>query len=269
MSKLFDTNYNLFFIPLLPQKMKKTREIFGGLWKIYVFTWFLLLLIILYPFYAFFLLTEKHFNKGFHLLRFHTGLLMYLSGIFTSVKNRHYIKKGQAYVITPNHSSYLDIIIIYQTFTQYFVFMGKKELAHVPLFNIFFKKMNIPVDRKSNSSGKRAMDRCALELDKGHSVVLFPEGTIPNSCPKMGTFKNGAFKLAIEKQMPILPITFISNYRRLEMKGMFSGLAGPGLARAIIHEPISTIGLTEADLVPLRDKVFGIISEELRKHQHN
>lgn len=246
--------------------MKKFREIFGGLWKIYVFTWFLILLIILYPLYAIFLLTEKHFNKGFHLLRFHTGLLMYLSGIFTSVKNKHHIKKGQAYVITPNHSSYLDIVIIYQTFTQYFVFMGKKELAHIPLFNIFFKKMNIPVDRKSNSSGKRAMDRCSLELDKGHSVVLFPEGTIPNSCPKMGAFKNGAFKLAIEKQLPILPITFISNYRILEMSGFFSGKAGPGLAKAIIHEPIPTIGLTEADLVPLRDKVFDIISEELEKH---
>ena len=197
------------------------------------------------------------------------SVFMYLSGIFISVKNKHYIKKGQAYVIAPNHSSYLDIVIIYQTFTQYFVFMGKKELAHIPLFNIFFKKMNVPVDRKSNSSGKRAMDRCALELDKGHSVVLFPEGTIPSTCPKMGTFKNGAFKLAIEKQVPILPITFISNYRILEMSGFFTGKAGPGLARAVIHEPISTIGLTEADLIPLRDKVFEIISKELEKYQRN
>ena len=263
----FNNSANISFLYLCITKMKKFKEILGGFWKVYVFTWFLILLIILYPFYALFLLTEKHFKKGFHLLRFHTGLLMYLSGIFTSVKNKHYIQKGQAYVITPNHSSYLDIVIIYQTFTHYFVFMGKKELAHVPLFNIFFKKMNIPVDRKSNSSGKKAMDRCALELDKGHSVVLFPEGTIPSTCPKMGNFKNGAFKLAVEKQMPILPITFISNYRILEMKGMFSGLAGPGLARAIIHEPIPTIGLTDNDVDMLRNKVFDIINNELEKHK--
>lgn len=246
--------------------MKKFKEILGGLWKIYVFTWFVILLVILYPFYAVFLLTEKHFNKGFKLLRFHTSLLMYLVGIFTSVKNKHYIQKGQTYVITPNHSSYLDIVILYRVFTQYFVFMGKKELAHVPLFNIFFKKMNIPVDRKSNSSGKRAMDRCAIELDKGRSVVMFPEGTIPATCPTMGTFKNGAFKLAIEKQLPILPITFIRNYKILEMKGMFSGLAGPGLARAIVHEPISTVGLTDADVNMLKNKVFDIINTELEKH---
>lgn len=82
--------------------MTTIKNILGGLFKIYIFIWFTILLLILYPFYLMFLYVEKHFNKGFMLLRFHTGLLMYLSGIFTSVKNRHYIKKGQAYVITPN-----------------------------------------------------------------------------------------------------------------------------------------------------------------------
>jgi 1-acyl-sn-glycerol-3-phosphate acyltransferase len=247
--------------------MKKVREILGGLWKIYVFFWFTLLLIILYPFYAFFLLNEKHFNKGFKLLLVHTGLLMYIVGIFMQVKNKHHIKKGQAYVITPNHSSYLDIIILYQTFTQYFVFMGKKELAHVPLFNIFFKKMNIPVDRASASSGKKAMDRCAKELEKGNSVVVFPEGTISKDVPKMLRFKNGAFKLAIEQQVPVIPITFFTNYKRLEMAGLFSGKAGPGIAKAIIHEPIPTKGMTQEDIVPLRDKVYNIINNELLAYE--
>lgn len=247
--------------------MKKFREILGGIWKIYVFLWFTVLLLILYPFYLLFLLNKKHFNKGFKLLLFHTKILMYLSGIFMQVKNKHFIKKGQAYVITPNHSSYLDIIILYQTFTQYFVFMGKKELANVPIFNIFFKKMNITVDRKSATSGKKAMDRCAEELDMGHSVVMFPEGTIPRNVPNMLKFKNGAFKLAIEKQVPVIPITFLSNYKRLEMAGLFSGKAGPGIARAIIHEPIPTLGMTQEDLVPLRDKVFNIINNQLLAYE--
>jgi len=247
--------------------MKKFREILGGLWKIYVFICFSILLLILYPFYLFFLLNEKHFNKGFNLLLIHTGFLMYLVGIFMQVKNKHHIKKGQAYVITPNHSSYLDIIILYQTFTQYFVFLGKKELAHVPVFNIFFKKMNIPVDRKSPASGKRAIDRCAAELDKGHSVVLFPEGTISPNVPEMLRFKNGAFKLAIEKQVPVIPITFFTNYKRLEMAGLFSGKAGPGIAKAVIHEPIPTIGMTDDDVSFLSDKVYNIISTELKNYE--
>jgi len=243
--------------------MKKIKEILGGIWKLYVFIWFTLLLVLFYPLYLLFLLNEKHFNKGFHLVRFHSGLLMYLSGIFISVKNKHYIKKDQHYVITPNHSSFLDIIILYQTFPQYFVFMGKKSLATVPLFNIFFKKMNITVDRRSARDGKRSMDRCGLELDKGHSVVMFPEGTISANVPEMLRFKNGAFKLAIEKQVPIIPITFFTNHKRLEMAGLFSGKAGPGVAKAVIHEPIPTKGMTEEDIAPLRDKVYKIINDEL------
>ena len=243
--------------------MKKVREILGGLWKIYIFIWFTLILLLLYPFYIFFLLNEKHFNKGFKLLLVHTKLLMYLTGIFMQVKNRHYIKKNQAYVITPNHSSYLDIVILYQTFTQYFVFMGKNELASVHVFNIFFKKMNIPVDRSSAASGKRAMERCAKELDKGHSVVMFPEGTIPKDVPNMLKFKNGAFKLAIEKQVPVIPITFFTNYQRLEMAGLFSGKAGPGIAKAVIHKPIPTKGMTQEDVSSLRERVYHIINGEL------
>ena len=193
---------------------------------------------------------------------------MYIVGIFMQVKNKHYIKKDTTYVITPNHSSYLDIVILYQTFTQYFVFMGKKELASIPVFNIFFKKMNITVNRSKASSGKKAMDRCANELDKGHSVVIFPEGTIGDDVPKMLRFKNGAFKLAIEKQVPVLPITFLTNYKRLEMGGLFSGKAGPGIAKAIIHEPIPTIGMTQKDLSALSDKVFNVINNELLAYQN-
>lgn len=245
--------------------MKKIKEIIGGLWKIYIFFWFTLLLLILYPIYLVFLLNDKHFHKGFKLLRWHTGLLMYISGIFTTVKNKHYLQKGQAYVYAPNHSSYLDIVILYQTFSEYFVFMGKKELASVPVFNIFFKKMNVTVDRKSSMSGKRAMDRCATEIDKGHSVVMFPEGTIPDNAPILGRFKVGAFKLAIDKQVPIVPITMPSNYKRLEMKGLFSGKASPGIAKVVIHEPISTIGMTEEDIPTLQNKVYNIINSELKE----
>src|SRR5680860_1261117 len=103
--------------------MKKIKEILGGFWKIYTFIWFTILLFLLYPIYLLFLFNEKHFNKGFNLLKVHTWVLMHLVGIFMQVKNKHYIKKNQAYVVTPNHSSYLDIPILYHTFTQYFVFM--------------------------------------------------------------------------------------------------------------------------------------------------
>ncbi|MCB9174551.1 MAG: 1-acyl-sn-glycerol-3-phosphate acyltransferase [Flavobacteriales bacterium] len=246
--------------------MKKTREILGGLWKIYAALWFTGLLVILYPVYKIWLKKEKNFRKAMMLLKWHTRLLMVVTGIKLIVKNRHLMDKNKAYIITPNHTSYADILILYHIVPNYFVFLGKEELKKIPLFNIFFKDMNIGVNRKSATSGKLALERCGRELDKGNSVVLFPEGTIPKSCPELGKFKLGAFKLAIEKQIPVVPITFLSNYRRLEMSGLFSGKAGPGMAKAIIHEPIPTVGLTEADLIPLSEKVFDIINKEVEKH---
>lgn len=248
--------------------MKRIRVILGGLWKIYVILCFIVFLFLFYPIYFVFLRKEKHFRKGFRLLFYHTKILMVLTGIKVQLKNIEFIASNQPYVIVSNHTSYLDIIILYQTFKNYFVFMGKEELSKVPIFNIFFKKMNITVNRKSNSSAKRAVERCASELKKGNSIVIFPEGTISTKAPVMLPFKNGAFKLAIDYQIPIIPITFLDNYKRLEMAGIFSGKAGPGVARTIIHTPISTVGLTENDLVPLRDKVFEIINQSLLDNEH-
>lgn len=247
--------------------MKKAKEILGGIWKLYAAIWFTLLLVILYPFYVLWLKDESDYKKAMKLLKYHTRFLMIATGIKLIVKNKYLLNKNQTYIYTPNHTSYADILVLYHIVPHYFVFLGKKELKEVPLFNIFFKDMNISVDRKSNSSGKLALDRCSTELDKGNSVVLFPEGTIPKSCPEMGVFKKGAFKLAIEKQLPVVPITFLSNYRRLEMKGLFTGKAGPGLSRVIIHEPIPTKGMTEDDVDDLKDRVFAIIDAELKKHQ--
>lgn len=246
--------------------MKKIAEILGGIWKIYAGLVLSISLILLYPIYAILLSKETWFNNALNLLRVHTWLILFLVGILVKVENKHFLKPLKSAVITPNHSSYLDILVLYQTIPNYFVFMGKHTLKTIPIFNIFFKEMNIAVNRKSIMSGKEALKRCAKELEKGNSVVLFPEGTIPDDAPNMLRFKNGAFKLAIEQQKPIVPITFLSNYKRLQLSGLFSGKAGPGVAKIIIHEPISTIGMTLEDLLPLQNKVFEIINQQLQKN---
>ncbi len=185
--------------------MKKLGEILGGIWKIYAALIFVLILLVLYPVYLVFLRKETSFKYAFRLLKIHTRLILILTGIITSVENKHYLKNLKACVITPNHTSYLDILMLYITMPNYFVFMGKHTLKTIPIFNIFFKDMNIAVNRRSSDSGKQALERCAHELKKGNSVVMFPEGTIPNDAPNLLKFKAGAFKLAIEQQQPIVP----------------------------------------------------------------
>lgn len=94
---------------------------------------------------------------------------------------------------------------MYNVIPEYFLFMGKYELLRWPLFNMFFKDMNIAVNRGSHVEAAKAFRRAANALDRGTSLALFPEGTIPVFTPRLKPFKDGAFKLAIEKQVPIVP----------------------------------------------------------------
>lgn len=143
--------------------------------------------------------------------------------------------------------------------------MAKFELNKAPLFNIFFKDMQISVKRSSRVDAHKAFVRAGEELDNDHSVLIFPEGTISNR-GELKQFKNGPFKLAIDKKIPVLPITFIDNWKMLENGGFFKSNGRPGLAKAIIHKPIYTTGMTEENVVDLRNRVYSLIDETLKKY---
>ena len=168
----------------------------------------------------------------------------------------------QPVVYCANHASYLDIVTSYLVIPNYFVFMGKQELSKAPLFRVFFKEMNILVNRENNKSSHRAFLRAAEDIDKGESVFIFPEGGMSSSGRLRG-FKNGAFKLAIEKQIPIVPITYLNNWKLLQNGGFFKAHGRPGISRIVVHPPISTVGLTADDAIELKTKVHHIILNEL------
>jgi 1-acyl-sn-glycerol-3-phosphate acyltransferase len=140
--------------------------------------------------------------------------------------------------------------------------MGKAELLKVPLFRRFFIQMNIPVNRKSKMDSHRAFLRACSDLDKGISITLFPEGAIHNNGPVMARFKNGPFRLAIEKQVPIVPVTFLNNWIILP-DDLRRSVGHPGIARIIIHDPLPTVGMTEADIDKLKAKVYEVINKPL------
>ena len=185
-------------------------------------------------------------------------------GLFYSIEKKSKLNPKQAYIFCPNHTSYLDIMLIYISIPVYFHTMGKAELRKVPLFRRFFDRMNIPVNRKSVLDSHRAFRRAASDIDKGISVTLFPEGTIHHQGPVMGRFKNGPFRLAIEKQIPIVPITFMNNWILLP-DDFHRKVGHPGIARIIMHKPIETKGMTEDDLEKLKTKVREAINQPLKE----
>ena len=176
------------------------------IWKTIFLLNFVLGLLVLYPFFAILLSRKAWFPAAFRLKKFWAAWIMLIPGLFLSVKRKVPVSAlPKTCIYCGNHVSYLDIIASYLVIPNYYVFMGKQELDKAPLFRIFFKEMNILVDRSSNIGSHRAFLRAGADLDKGSSVFLFPEGTI-SSAGKLRGFKNGAFKLARDERVRILPV---------------------------------------------------------------
>ncbi len=143
--------------------------------------------------------------------------------------------------------------------------MAKIELMKAPLFKIFFQAMDIPVNRKSKMGSHKAFVDAGDKIDEGYSMCIYPEGTISNE-GELRPFKNGAFKIAIEKQVPIIPVANLNNWKLLQNGGFFKSLGRPGLAKIIVGAPIQTKGMTEENLVDLRSQVHAFIQHELDKY---
>lgn len=219
-------------------------------------------LVVLYVPFRILLHRPQRYVRAFRLKRCWASYLQWAVGAPLRVTRKAALPPPP-YIICSNHSSYLDIIQMYVVVPEYFLFIGKYELLKWPLFNIFFQDMNIAVNRGSKLEAAKAFRKAAQALDRGTSIAIFPEGTIPAFTPRMKPFKDGAFKLAIEKQVPIVPVTFLDHWRLFGEPVEVMARARPGISRAVVHAPISTTGLTETDLVDLRTRVYRIIEEPL------
>ena len=227
--------------------MKFIGKILSLFWKVYLILNFFITLIAIYPLLWYLLKDESRFKYAFNLTRLWSNFLIYTCGLRYKVVLNHPLP-DPPYIICANHTSYLDIVLTYCVFPDYFVFVGKQELSKVPLFNIYFKKMNVLVDRKSRIGSHKAFVHLANHLDQGHSVAIFPEGTISKVAPKLSSFKNGPFKLAIDKKTTLVPVTFLNNWNILESGSVFHAKGGPGKSTIIVDRPINTAGMNDEDL---------------------
>jgi len=129
------------------------------------------------------------------------------------------------------------------------------------LFGFFYKRTCILVDRGSAKSRRDVFEAAQQRIKRGLSVCIFPEGGVPDDeSIVLDEFKDGAFRLAIEHQIPILPITFPDNKKRFSYT-FFSG--SPGLMRAHIHSIVETEGLTSEARKGIKEKVRTIILNKL------
>lgn len=170
------------------------------------------------------------------------------------------------YVFCANHSSFLDIPLI-GLCPNRFVFVGKGSLARVPLFGYMFKKIHITVDRTRLKSKYETLQRAVEFIERGNSLVMFPEGGTEKNPPQLEPFKDGAFRIAIEKQIPIVPVTIPFNW--IILPNHKSLMVYRRTSIAVYDKPIPTEGLTLYDLESLKGQVNRVIKSELLNYHPN
>lgn len=238
--------------------------VFRAIYSIWGLLVFMLMYVLLFPVFCIVI-----FKKEWHWLAMYLNKIW--SGVFfvlTLIPFRREFKGGfdvkQNYVYCANHTSYLDIPAIGAAASQFCVFVGKNTLSKVPLFGYMFSRLHIPIDRDNARNSLKALDRAKDALRFGHSVVFFPEGGIKTKKPpQMTRFKDGAFRVAIEEQIPIVPVTMPHNWVVLIDFGFY---LRHHETKVIFHEPIHTKGLTLADVGKLKQQVYEVIDTELQKH---
>jgi len=159
------------------------------------------------------------------------------------------------YVAVSNHESYADIFLI-SHFPWEMKWLSKDTIFRIPVMGWMMRMAgDIPIKRGRRESVVSAMKGCRDRLKKQVSVMIFPEGTRSRT-PELLPFKDGAFKLAIEAQVPILPIV-VAGTRHCMAKGSFAFRRAH--ARARVLAPIPTTGMTSADVAALRDRTRDVI----------
>lgn len=162
-------------------------------------------------------------------------------------------KKGKSYIYVSNHTSFLDLPGIRMIIPGQFRPLAKKELKKIPVFGWIAQAATIIVDRSSPESRKKSIDRLKQYLRDRISILIFAEGTQNRSKDLLQPFHDGAFRIAVDTQQPILPMVVIGA-GRLMPPGTID--LRPGLIRIYVGTEIPTVGLTVKDVAALKEQTF-------------
>ena len=139
--------------------------------------------------------------------------------------------RKKSYIFLSNHISYLDAAILVKAYRQPFRPLGKVEMSKVPVFGFIYRNAIVTVDRSSASNRANSVRVLKSIINKGISVMVFPEGTFNMGTTPLKEFYDGAFRVAIETQTPIKPVLFLDAYRRMHYRTLFS--MTPGQSRIV------------------------------------
>ncbi len=178
-------------------------------------------------------------NRTFSFFAYHwSRAVLRVTGISVKTIGFDKIDPSKPYVFVSNHASMFDITAVVVGVNRYLRFLVKKEIARVPVFGWATARAHIMIDRERGQEAVRSLKRAVQRISLGESAILFAEGTRTRD-GNLQPFKRGAFVLAIESDVPVVPLTILGSYEIMK-KGSI-GLR-KGEITIVVDSPIDVAG---------------------------
>ena len=248
--------------------MKKITKILKILFTLYVLVIFSTLtilsaicLLLVLPFGK-----EKLGNRIYKICRYWSKLFYLFAAIRHKEIYESYHHFNKPHIFVANHNSYMDIPPIVQLKHQPIRALGKFESSKIPIFGWIYKAAVIMVDRSSPTKRAQSLRNLKNALHEGVSIFIFPEGTFSMTSQRpLKPFYNGAFKLAIEMNIPIQPVLMIDAVDRMHYDNVFT--LSPGINRVVYLPTVEVTGYTIDQIEILKNHVYDMMDEGLRRYR--
>lgn len=178
------------------------------------------------------------------------------------VRGTEHVDTSRSYVVIANHVSNLDIMACFAAVPLPIRYLAKKELFSIPILAQAMRAVGIvEVDRSGRAAAIASVNRQSKPvIERGHSLIIYPEGT-RSYHGELQAFKKGAFAMAAAANMPILPVAIHGTWEAWKPHSPW--IRGNSHITVVIHEPISTDGLSPAELDDLRLQTHALIGRTL------
>ncbi|HOG07614.1 MAG: 1-acyl-sn-glycerol-3-phosphate acyltransferase [Syntrophales bacterium] len=200
-------------------------------------------------------------NLAFNLSQLWAWIMLKVTCVRVMTRGRDKIRQGQSYIIIANHASVYDILALVTGLRTQYRWIIKKELLRVPLFGYaLYASRNIFIDRADPARAITSIHKALDRLPAGVSVLFFAEGTrSPDG--RIRPFKKGGFVMAVEKGLPILPVTINGSRGILPKKSV---AFNPGTVEVVVGDPIATEGEDRDHLEALIERTRNVIIANYR-----
>jgi 1-acyl-sn-glycerol-3-phosphate acyltransferase len=187
-------------------------------------------------------------------------ILAILTPMRVTVEGAEYVDRRRSFVVVSNHASMFDILALYGWLDLDLKWVIKQELRKMPGIGIGCEKVgHIFVDRQNPGAARRSVNDALDRLGDGVGILFFAEGT-RSIDGRLLPFKKGAFRTAIDQQLPVLPVTLLGTRDIMPSKSLFPF---PGRVRVIVHAPLETRGMEVGRVNELMGATRAAISSAL------